>query len=294
MSERLQTGVPRLDELLGGGLLPGSLTVVVGATGIGKTQLGLQFARQGLAQEGETGVIFDMTARGDMQNHSDYAQRLFQWELRKKPAGQIVHPDEVWSRETGRFDAIHIFHKAGRRVTISDLEHDDWRAWKVDLSKKINEAIAFFYGAFVHGARRCVIDGIEPTDRPSDSFQFSMFEYIYHQILRKDADWVARDLFRAQFRENEERVRQHLYDCGRIGCLLLYTCHEMLLDDLIERRIESGDVLSNANTIILMGKVRDGMKMSRALCVAKHRGSAVDESLVPFEIRSDGLHLAGE
>ena len=44
-ANRLSTGVPGLDELLGGGLLPGTLTVVVGATGIGKTQLGLQFAR---------------------------------------------------------------------------------------------------------------------------------------------------------------------------------------------------------------------------------------------------------
>ena len=33
---RLSTGLTALDDLLGGGLLPGSLTVVVGATGIGQ------------------------------------------------------------------------------------------------------------------------------------------------------------------------------------------------------------------------------------------------------------------
>ena len=38
---RVSTGIPRLDQALGGGLLPGTLTVVVGATGIGKTQLGV-------------------------------------------------------------------------------------------------------------------------------------------------------------------------------------------------------------------------------------------------------------
>ena len=42
-SSRLSTGLPALDSLLGGGLLPGSLSVIVGATGIGKTQLGLAF-----------------------------------------------------------------------------------------------------------------------------------------------------------------------------------------------------------------------------------------------------------
>ncbi len=42
--QRLQTGIPALDDMLGGGLLPGTLTVVLGATGIGKTQLGISFA----------------------------------------------------------------------------------------------------------------------------------------------------------------------------------------------------------------------------------------------------------
>ncbi len=53
--------------------------------------------------------------------------------------------------------------------------------------------------------------------------------------------------------------------------------------------IESGDVLSNANTIILLGKVHQGNRMGRALHVAKHRGSACDESIVPFEITDRGL-----
>ena len=43
-----------------------------------------------------------------------------------------------------------------------------------------------------------------------------------------------------------------------------------------------------------MGKYRDGMKMGRALCVAKHRGSAVDETIVPFEINNNGIQLAAE
>jgi KaiC/GvpD/RAD55 family RecA-like ATPase len=289
MSERLQTGIPRLDDMLGGGLLPGKLTVVVGATGIGKTQLGIQFAHRGTQQEGEPGVIFDMTSRGDAQNHADYADRLFGWQLRERPIGENIHPHQFWERETARYDSMHIFNRAGRRVTISDLEFDDWKAWKVDLAKKINEAIAFFYGNFIHGVRRCVIDGVEPTDKPSDSFQFHMFEYVYHQILRKEADWVARDMFRAQFRKNAEIVEQHMYPYEDVGCLLLYTCHEMMIDEMIERRIESGDVLSNANTIILMGKYRDGMSMKRALCVAKHRGSPADESIVPYQITDQGI-----
>jgi RecA/RadA recombinase len=85
---RLSTGIPALDNHLGGGLLPGRLTVVVGATGIGKTQLGLQFAQAGLDQEGKSGIIFDMTARGDSQSHAEYSQRMFSWQL--SPANPVA------------------------------------------------------------------------------------------------------------------------------------------------------------------------------------------------------------
>ena len=53
--------------MLGGGLLPGTLTVVYGATGIGKTHLGLAFADHGRAADGRRGLIVDLNARGDSQ-----------------------------------------------------------------------------------------------------------------------------------------------------------------------------------------------------------------------------------
>lgn len=288
---RLETGIAELDQMLGGGLLPGTLTVVMGATGIGKTQLGLAFANQGRRQEGEAGILFDLTARGDSQNHADYAARLFGWQLSDQSAGQQVIAERVWDRLHARRDYMHIFRHSGRRVTASDMDSDQWREWKYEQAKKLDQAIAFFFGNFSHGVRRCVIDGVEPANKAADSIQFEMFEYIYHQILRKEHDWVARDLFRVGFRENADKVSQHAYDHNDVGCLLLYTSHEVMLDDLITRPIQSGDVLSNANTIILMGKTRDGNKMGRSLHVAKHRGSACDESIVPFDITETGLRL---
>lgn len=292
MTDRLQTGLPALDELLGGGLLPGKLTVVMGATGIGKTQLGLQFAHQGENQEGERGILFDMSTRGDSQNHADYARRLFDWSLTADRVEENPQPADVWDREKIRRDYLHVFRQSGRRVTISDMDVDDWKEWKIELNRKLLRTIRFYYGNFVHGVRRCVIDGVEPTDKASDSFQVHLFEYVYHQILRKEADWVARDLFRGDFRSNAEAVEQNIYPHEKVGCVLLYTTHEVMLDDLLTRRIESGDLLSNANTIIMMGKVRDGQQMGRALHVAKHRGSACNESIVPFTINDAGLQLA--
>src|SRR6185295_5757907 len=101
---RLSTGIPRRDAMLGGGLLPGTLTVVVGATGIGKTQLGLQFAHAGRTQEREPGIVLDLTTRGDSQNQAEYARRLFDWTFRDFAPEGSIDAEDVWQRDRARYD----------------------------------------------------------------------------------------------------------------------------------------------------------------------------------------------
>jgi KaiC/GvpD/RAD55 family RecA-like ATPase len=291
--------------MLGGGLLPGTLTVVVGATGIGKTQLGLQYADAGGEQEGRRGIVFDCSARGDSQNHAEYARRMFDWPLSAVDAGRQVDVEGFFGRvgsahqdssEVGTAhptgDYLHVFDYHGRRVTRRDLDWDDWNNWQAELNARLRAAIAFLYGNFTRGVRRVVIDGIEPADRPGESIQFNLFEYVYHQILRKDPEWVARDLFREAYRRHAEEAARHIYDPAKVGCLLLYTSHETMLDDLISRPLDEGDVLSNANTLIYMGKIRDGNRISRGLYIAKHRGSACDERIVEYQIHDRGIRIA--
>ena len=285
---RHSTGVPGLNELLGGGLLPGTLTVVVGATGIGKTQLGLQYAAAGAAQEGPRGVVFDCSARGDSQSHVEYARRMFGWELSAADASKPVDV-EAFFAEQSIADYLHLFDYRGRRVTRRDLDWDDWQNWQAELNARLRAGIAFLYGNFTRGVRRVVMDGIEPTDRPSESIQFNLLEYVYHQILRKDPEWVARDLFREAYRRHADEAAARRYDPAQISCLLLYTSHETMLDDLVSRPLDEGDILSNANTLIYLGKVRDGNRIGRGLYIAKHRGSACDERIVPFQIGERGL-----
>jgi KaiC/GvpD/RAD55 family RecA-like ATPase len=291
--KRLSTGIDGLDDRLGGGLLPGALTVVVGSTGIGKTQFGLQFARAGQAQEGRAGVVFDMTARGDSQSHAKYARRMFGWQLRGEDPERRVELADFFRGADGPGDCLHVFGQSGRRVTRRDLDFEAWHDWQAELAHRLGATIAFFYGHFVRGVRRVVIDGIEPVDRPSDSVQIELFEYIYHQILRKDAEWVARDLFREHYRENAAAAAAHAYDPGEIGCLLLYTSQETSLDGLIERSLDEGDLLANANTVIHLGKIREGTRFRRALYVSKHRGSVCPDEIIPYHIEDGGIRLDG-
>ncbi len=60
--DRVTTGISGLDEMLGGGLLPGSATLVEGAPGTGKSTLGMQFIYHGAAQCAEPGLILTFEA----------------------------------------------------------------------------------------------------------------------------------------------------------------------------------------------------------------------------------------
>jgi circadian clock protein KaiC len=62
-SERLSSGVPALDAMLGGGFVAHSLNLIVGTPGVGKTLLGLQFLAEG-ARQGERGVMMSLDESG--------------------------------------------------------------------------------------------------------------------------------------------------------------------------------------------------------------------------------------
>ena len=289
---RLSTGVPGLDEKLGGGLLPGTMTVLIGSTGIGKTQFGLQYAHAGLKQEGKRGILFDMAARIDPQGHKEYAERLFNWTLREEEPERRLDRTQFWEKSYILGDYFRALTYKGRRVTKRDLDFDQWNDWQAELSKHLDATIAFFFGHFVRGCRRCVVDGIEPVQHQGESIQFELLEYIYHQVIRKEPDWVARDLFRQHYRENEKLIRQHLYRHEEIGCLVNYTTAEQSLDTMIEKPLDEGDMLAAANTIIYLGKIREGNKFQRAMYISKHRGSACSDEMMPYEIDDRGLRLA--
>lgn len=286
---RQKFGYERLDELLGGGLLPGTLTVIAGATGAGKTQLGLAWAQNGIASEGKLGSIMDLTSRGDSQNHAGYLADRYGIDLSVFD-GTVPHDlSEVFAETRDWGDYFHPFYRAGKRVTKNDLDPDDWHNWKVELGRTLRLAGFYLYGSMIRGSRRIVVDGVEPTDRFSESIQFEFFEYVYHQILRREHDWAARELLREQFLRNQPKVEARAYNQKDVGCLYLYTTPHKFLDELIDEPISEGDIFANANTIILMGRTRGESRLGRALHVIKHRGSACSDDIVPYRITDEGF-----
>lgn len=77
---RAPLGIPGLDEMLDGGLIAGSIALVQGATGTGKTTMGMQFLHDGVKQHDEAGLLitfeqFPHTLYRDALNHG--------WNLRE-------------------------------------------------------------------------------------------------------------------------------------------------------------------------------------------------------------------
>lgn len=289
MNNRLGSGLQALDDILGGGFLPGSMVMIVGATGVGKTQLGMSFIQQGVQAESARGAIIDLSSRGDSQNHTGYFERLFGQPL------SLVGPDQSADRpplsRQRPADVLAFLGYSGRRVLRSQMDVDAWHSWQSEMNRRTPQLVRFVYDHLVSGTCRFVVDGIEPTEDATDSLQLELVEMIYHRMLRKEHDWLAREVLRERFRAEESLVNQLAYDHSRSVAMVLVTTAESMLDKLIEQPLANGDLAAGANTVILLGRKLVGDRMQRGLYVAKHRGSYCDTRVVPFEINDQGLQI---
>jgi RecA/RadA recombinase len=293
MTSRVSTGIPRLDEMLGGGLMPGTLAVVYGATGIGKTHLGLTFAHHGLEADGAPGLIFDMNARGDSQQHHGYAERLFGWSLGRwahtvTPMAEPFPPDGALADCYS--DAFPWVGKVrDHQVQTPDGPEFDW-AWKAAYNRALYTARPFFYFHFCAGTRRVVVDGVEPMDVPAESIQFFLFDELYRKVIHRDAETFGMEICLPVWRYRDF-IDAHLYDHRAITALLLVTTEETRLDDLLSRKVEAGDLGAVANTILVLGSERVGNRLGRFCCVVKHRGSAMSDEIAEYRVTERGLEF---
>ena len=84
---RSPLGVPGLDEMLKGGLIAGSIALVRGAPGTGKTTFGMQFLHEGVKAHGEAGLLVTF----EQFPHTLYRDALAHgWNLREmEQAGML-------------------------------------------------------------------------------------------------------------------------------------------------------------------------------------------------------------
>jgi circadian clock protein KaiC len=79
LTEKIATGIQGLDELIGGGMPKGRVTLVIGGPGTGKTILAAQFLYTGIREHSENGVFVSLD-EGKEHFYSEMQQ--FGWDFR--------------------------------------------------------------------------------------------------------------------------------------------------------------------------------------------------------------------
>jgi circadian clock protein KaiC len=124
-------GVPELDEMLRGGFRHGSITMLLGSSGSGKTLLGMQFLSQGIKQ-GERGIYF----------------------------GFYEHPEAILAK--CQRVGIGGLKEGVERGTLKLVWHRPIEGVIDELGESLVNAVRTF------GAQRVVIDGMEGFERAAD------------------------------------------------------------------------------------------------------------------------------
>src|SRR5438067_3914504 len=127
MPERdlVATGIAGLDDILSGGLLRGSVILVEGGAGTGKTTLGMEFIYRGAAEFGEPGliVLFEVSPDKLVRDAA-----LFGWnlpELERQGRLKIVFTTrQVFQQEVQQADSLLLDEAAAigaRRIFVDGL-----------------------------------------------------------------------------------------------------------------------------------------------------------------------------
>lgn len=124
---RLKTGIPGLDDMLMGGLVPETVTLVEGAPGTGKTTLGMQFIYHGIVAHDEPGLI--LTFEEFPQQYYRDAQS-FGWDFRQLERENqlrvVMSSPEVTKaslEEVGGQIEQHIREINAKRILVDSLSH---------------------------------------------------------------------------------------------------------------------------------------------------------------------------
>lgn len=125
--KRIKTGIPGLDKMLGGGLLPETANLVEGAPGTGKTTFGMQFIYNGIIQANEPGLIITFEEFPQQYYHDAAA---FGWDflaLEKKGLLKIIMTSpEVTRLDMQSVDGMverYVRDMGVRRVVVDSISH---------------------------------------------------------------------------------------------------------------------------------------------------------------------------
>lgn len=142
MSEsRVSTGIDGLDPLIEGGFPRGSLVLLAGNPGTGKTIFGMQFLYRGAEDYGENGVYVSFAENEDTITHN--ISRLFGRDLRKKEEGngKVKILDFTTVTEKGLSTVLEMILEEVTRLKAKRLVIDSFSAMAQAFKEPIEARI---------------------------------------------------------------------------------------------------------------------------------------------------------
>lgn len=125
--ERVSTGIAGLDRMLGGGVFRGSVTLLKGAPGTGKTGFGLSFIAEGAMSNEEPGLVVTFEQFPSKMARDARSIGIDLPELEKKGLVRVVFTSpEVFYREAQKAGGIldSLVHETGaRRILVDSISH---------------------------------------------------------------------------------------------------------------------------------------------------------------------------
>ncbi len=144
MTDKVKTGIPGADDMLGGGLPRSSVVIVSGSPGIGKSNFAMQYIYNGIKENNEPGIY--LTVEDTPENVKAYAA-AFGWDLEKyEKANQLaivaqpIYGEEEQKKEkdgAGETLGEAIERIGAKRIVLDSVTLFKY-LFKDDISRRVN------------------------------------------------------------------------------------------------------------------------------------------------------------
>jgi circadian clock protein KaiC len=258
LSTKVATGIPGLDELVGGGIPKGRVILVIGGPGSGKTIMCGQFLYKGIYEHEESGVFVSLD---ESKDHFYREMQQFGWDFRK-------------AENEGKFTFID----ATRMSRLALLEE------KLDKNKKSHDLDTDLM--LLRGKRL-------PIDKLLGDLSIKVQHTKIKPFALTHATRVAVDSLAAlsyRFPDPVERrtvvadLIESLTDLG-VTTLVTTELHQLGL----ERSVLEEEFLVHG--VIMMQTLFSGGASTRGIQIEKMREAKVNTNLVPYLIDQRGIEV---
>jgi circadian clock protein KaiC len=193
---RLSIGIPKLDEMLGGGILEGDSLLVAGPSGTGKSALATQFIAEGL-RRGEPGImaIFEERPEGYTQRAGTFGLNLKSAQQKGTLEALYLRPLDLSVDETMQEILDAIKRVGAKRLVIDSLVGFEMAlapGFRADFRESLYRMIGALTGAGV-----TILSTVEVEDN------FTALQFSHYAI-----SFLTDDIIRFRYVEIDGQLRK--------------------------------------------------------------------------------------